>query len=172
MRTLSLTSLAVLLILTACSDSTAPPDPANAETEPAGTLTPKVVVNDWFPAGPYLFEGCGQTFTFTGDTDHILLTETVTPSGQYQWNFHISTLGGMIYADPSADVYRASPFASHGALHEDLDGNMYGFAGGGTAVASGVNVDKRLKIKESVKILVTPDGTVIHDYLLQAVECE
>ncbi len=171
MRALSLTSLAALVFLTACSETTAPLDSAGDTLAPTGTLTAQVVLNDWFPAEPYVFEGCGETFTFVGETDHIVLTETVTPSGQYQWYLHYNTQGGMIYADPSGDVYRASPFAAHGALHEDLDGNMYGFAGGGTAVAKGVNVDKRLRLKEAVKILVTPDGTVIHDYFIQDVEC-
>ena len=168
----SLTSLAALALLAACSETTAPPDPEGDVLQSPETLTAQLVVNDYFPSEPYVFEGCGETFTYVGETDHIVLTETVTPSGRYHWNFHISTQGGMIYADPSGDVYEATPFASHGSLNEDLDGNKYGFAGGGTVVAEGVNVDKSLKIKEKVKILVRPDGTVLYDYFIQDVECQ
>ena len=49
----------------------------------------------------------------------------------------------------------------------DLDGNRYGRVG----VATGSNVDKRIRIKEYVKILVTPDGTEIYDYFNVPGEC-
>jgi hypothetical protein len=171
MRVLSLTSLAALFLFTACSDATAPPEPAGDSLETTGTPTAQIVVNDWFPAGPFSFEGCGETFTYDGSTDHLTITETVTPNGKYHWTFHIKTLGATITADPSGDVYRANPGAGAGALHEDLDGNKYGFAGVGTIVAKGVNVDKRLKYKEYGKIVITPDGTVIHDRIGYDVEC-
>jgi hypothetical protein len=171
MRALSLTSLAALLLFTACSDTTAPPEPETADLETAGTLAASIVVNERFPSEPYVFEGCGETFTYVGSTDHITITETVTPSGKYHWIFHIKTLGATITADPSGDVYRANPGAGKGALHEDLDGNKYGWAGEATIVAKGVNVDKRLKYKEQNRVLVTPDGTVIHDFFVIEVEC-
>ena len=172
MRALSLTSLAALAILAACSETTAPPDAASDALAPAGTLTAKMVVNDWFPSEPYVFEVCGETFTYVGELDHIVIDETVTPSGRYHWGFRIQTQGGMFYAEPSGDVYRANPFAGHGILNEDLDGNKYGFAGGSTAVARGVNVDKSLRIKETRKILVTPNGTVLFDYFVTDVKCQ
>lgn len=167
MRTLSLTSLATLVFLTACSEATAPPDPA---TETAGTLTATVVVNEWFPGEPFVFTGCGETFTLVGDADHVVISEHVTPSGQYKWSFHIQTLGATITGE-FGDVYRSNPGAGNGSLHEDLNGNKSGWTGEATIVARGVNVDKRLKYKEQGKVLVTPDGTVIHDRFVVDVEC-
>ena len=69
------------------------------------------------------------------------------------------------------DVYRSNPGAGNGSLHEDLNGNKSGWTGEATIVARGVNVDKRLKYKEQGKVLVTPDGTVIHDRFVVDVEC-
>ena len=171
MRTLSLTAVAALVLFTACSDATAPPDPASNALETPGTLTAQVVVNEWFPGEPFVFPGCGETFTLVGDADHLTITETVTPSGKYYWGFHIQTLGATITGDLSGDVYRSNPGAGNGSLHEDLDGNKSGWTGEATIVAKGVNVDKRLRYKEQGKVLVTPDGTVIHDRNVIEVEC-
>ena len=171
MRALSLTSLAALAILAACSETTAPPDSGSEALQTPETLSASMVDNGWYPSEPYVFEGCGETLTYVGELDHIIIDETLTPSGRSHWGFRIQTSGGMIYADPSGDVYRANPFAGHGIFNEDLEGNKFAWAGGSTAVARGVNVDKRLKIKEDVKVVVTPDGTVIHDYIITTVEC-
>jgi hypothetical protein len=170
MRTLSLTCLAAFALLAACSEATAPPDQTTADAETGATLTASVVVNDWFPSAPFVFTGCGEEFTLVGDVDHLVISEHVTPSGKYKWSFHIQTLGATITGE-FGNVYRANPGAGNGSLHVDLDGNKYGWTGAATIVAKGVNVDKRLRYKEQVKVLVTPDGTVIADRSVIEVEC-
>jgi hypothetical protein len=169
----SLTSLAGLALLASCSETTAPPDPEGDVLQSPETLTASVVVNEWLPGGPFVFDGCGETFTLVGDADHLVITETVTPKGVVHSTFHIQTLGATITAEPSGDVYRSNPGAGAGAFHEDPDGNRIGWSGGATIVAKGVNVDKRLKYKEQRKVVVTPDGKVVHlDYLVINVECQ
>lgn len=95
MRALSLTAVAALVLLAACSDATAPPEAVDAQFAAATPSSPEIF-NEWIPSTPYVFDGCGETFTYEGGMDHLIIREHVTPSGKYRWNYHIQTSAAMI----------------------------------------------------------------------------
>jgi len=169
MRALSLTAVAALVLLAACSDATAPPEAVDAQFAAATPSSPEIF-NEWIPSTPYVFDGCGETFTYEGGMDHLIIREHVTPSGKYRWNYHIQTSAAMI-TSTSGGIYRANAGTGNGSILADTDGEKNVLTLTATIIAKGVNVDQRLKYKEQGKTVVLPSGEVLIDRFAIEVEC-
>ena len=91
----------VLFLAVGCDDQGIPTE-ASIPALDVPTPRPAVVFNDWFPGSVELWDGtgtgsvvsnCGEWIRVESERDHVIVKETVTPSGNYKYSFHISSLG-------------------------------------------------------------------------------
>ena len=175
MRIPLVVALAALFPFTACSDTTAPPEPAASLPEAGAIPTAKVVLNERFPGEPFsipLAATCGEDFTIYPEIDHVVIRETETKSGRYKWAIHINSPGGgLAIGDNSGAMYKSNP-SSWTNWYSIVDGtDHFKESNVSTIIAKGIDVDGMIWWKNRIMVNILDSGEVVVERLLLGGGC-
>lgn len=154
-----------LFAAVSCDRTTAPPQ----EAIDTSTPTLAVVYNGWDEDQELTFPACGEMNTLYS-TDHVVIRETETPSGQYHFGLHLSSSDAVIVGHTTGNEYRANPWAYNVSVkvkefpvvHQHETARL---------VAHGINTDLTMRWKWRIRFKVDKNGQVVMDHFIDEGEC-
>lgn len=161
-----------MLVAIGCNDQglTEPTDVGLAPPNPQ----PQVLVNEWFPGGVeyWTSSSCGETIRIEAEEDHILVKETVTPSGNYKFSFQIQSLGFYAVGMTTGREWQMSPVPYTFWVQTKDDSPLaYHTHQVAHGVGRGVNTDINMYSTFMVHFNRLASGEIVVDMFISELEC-